>query len=88
MFAYQLTFSSPVENNININDEVESFEIVFNENELELMLKQLINKGAKVKLIKPSSHATGIYIDTMQNEIFKYESAFIDIKVNFDKKEG
>lgn len=88
MFAYQLIFSSPVEYNININDEVESFEIVFNENELELMLKQLINKGAKVKLIKPSSQATGIYIDTMQDEIFKYESAFIDIKVNFDKKEG
>lgn len=88
MFAYQLIFSSPVEYNININDEVESFEIVFNENELELMLKQLINKGAKVKLIKPSSHATGIYIDTMQDEIFKYESAFIDIKVNFHKKEG
>ena len=88
MFAYQLIFSSPVEYNININDEVESFEIVFNENELELMLKQLINKGAKVKLIKPSSHATGIYIDTMQDEIFKYESAFIDIKVNFNKKEG
>ncbi|MFJ6459284.1 hypothetical protein [Staphylococcus capitis] len=88
VFAYQLTILTPIESKININEEIENFEIVFNYNELELMLKQLIYKGAKVKLIKPSSHATGIYIDTMQNEIFKYETSFIDIKVNFDNKGG
>ena len=52
------------------------------------MLKQLIYKGAKVKLIKPSVHGTGVYIDTTQDEIFKYETSFIDIKVNFDNKGG
>lgn len=86
IFAYQLTILSPVETNISINKEIENFEITFNYNELELMLKELIHKGAKVKLIKPSSHGTGIYVDTIQNEIFKYESTFIDIKVNFDNK--
>ncbi|HDA2324796.1 TPA: hypothetical protein ACF9CH_002866 [Staphylococcus aureus] len=88
VFAYQLTILTPIESKININEEIENFEIVFNYNELELMLKQLIYKGAKVKLIKPSSHGTGIYIDTTQDEIFKYETSYIDIKVNFDNKGG
>jgi|GEM_PF-6390033 transcriptional regulator with XRE-family HTH domain len=88
IFAYQLTIFTPIEYNININDEIKDFEIIFNHNELELMLKQLIYKGAKVKLIKPSVHGTGVYIDTTQDEIFKYETSFIDIKVNFDNKGG
>ncbi|MCG2177558.1 hypothetical protein K4Q81_09780 [Staphylococcus epidermidis] len=88
VFAYQLMISTPIDYNININDGIENFEIVFNYNELELMLKQLIHKGAKVKLIKPSSHGAGVYIDTTQDEIFKYETSFIDIKVNFDNKGG
>ena len=88
IYAYQLTILTPIEYNININDEIKDFEIVFNHNELELMLKQLIYKGAKVKLIKPSVHGTGVYIDTTQDEIFKYETSFIDIKVNFDNKGG
>ncbi len=93
IFAYRLTILTPIESNINIsniniNDEIENFEIVFNYNELELMLKQLIHKGAKVKLIKPSGHGAGVYIDTTQDEIFKYETSFIDIKVNFDNKGG
>jgi len=88
MFAYQLMISTPIDYNININDGIENFEIVFNYNELELMLKQLIYKGAKVKLIKPSSHGTGIYIDTGKSETFKYEATFIDIRVEFDQKGG
>ncbi len=88
IFAYQLMISTPINYNININDEIETFEIIFNYNELELMLKQLIHKGANVKLIKPNSHSTGIYVDTGSFETFKYEATFIDIRVNFDGKGG
>lgn len=88
VFAYQLMISTPIDYNININDGIENFEIVFDYNELELMLKQLIHKGAKVKLIKPSSHGTGIHVDTGESETFKYEAMFIDIRVEFDEKGG
>lgn len=89
IFAYQLRILTPIRSNINVDDEIKSFELIFNYNELELMLKQLIHKGNKIKLINPNSNFAGIYIDNkMGDEIFKYESAFIDIKVSFDNKGG
>lgn len=88
IYSYQLMILTPIQSNINIDDEIKSFEILFNYNKLELMLKEFIHNGAKVKLIRPNSHSSGIYIDTMENEIFKYESTFIDIKVNLGNKGG
>lgn len=87
LFSYQLNFTSPINKSDYLIEEIPDFTIDFAQNDLELMLKQLIYKGAKVKLIKSSfnhndSYSTGIYIDTHQNEIFKYENNFLNISIN------
>lgn len=91
--SYNLAFASSINQQDYLTDEIKNFTITFKQAELELMLKQLIYKGAKVKLIKSffnhsDSYNTGIYVDTQQDEIFKYESSFINIKINEQYKEG
>lgn len=87
VFSYQLNFTSPINKSDYLIEEISSYTIDFAQNDLELMLKQLIYKGAKVKLIKSNfnysdSYSTGIYIDTHQDEIFKYENKFLNISIN------
>lgn len=91
--SYNLAIASSINQQDYLADEIKNFTITFKQDELELMLKQLIYKGAKVKLIKSyfnhsDSYNTGIYIDLQQDEIFKYESSFINIKINEENKEG
>ncbi|MCM5672990.1 hypothetical protein [Staphylococcus hominis] len=89
IYSYQLKILTPIQSKVSIDDEIENFEIIFNYNDLELMLKQLIHRGARVKLIKPNSEVAGIYIDNTEGEeSFKYENSFIDIKVSFANKGG
>lgn len=87
IISYQLHFTSPINKSDLLIEKISDFTINFAQNDLELMLKQLIYKGAKVKLIKSSfnhndSYSTGIYIDTHQDEIFKYENSFLNISIN------
>ncbi|HDD5896061.1 TPA: hypothetical protein PBB95_002590 [Staphylococcus aureus] len=87
VISYQLKFSSPINKNDLLIEQISNYNIEFAQNDLELMLKQLIYKGAKVKLIKSNlnysdSYNTGIYIATHQNEIFKYENSFLNISIN------
>ncbi|MEB7677987.1 hypothetical protein NGB25_12840 [Staphylococcus saprophyticus] len=91
--SYNLAIASSINQQDYLADEIKNFTITFKQDDLELMLKQLIYKGAKVKLIKSffnhsDSYNTGIYIDLQQDEIFKYESSFINIKINEENKEG
>lgn len=91
--AYNLAIASSINQQDYLADEIKNFTITFKQDELELMLKQLIYKGAKVKLMKSAfnhgdSFNTGIYIDLKQDEIFKYESSFINIKINNKINEG
>ncbi|HCU7114029.1 hypothetical protein APV47_12785 [Staphylococcus aureus] len=93
VISYELAFSSPIKPKEYLAEKIEGFTITFAQNDLELMLKRLIHKGAKVKLIKSNfnysdSYNTGIYIDTHQDEIFKYESSFLDITINQNLTEG
>lgn len=93
VISYQLNFTSPINKNDYLIEEIPNYTIEFAQNDLELMLKQLIYKGAKIKLIKSffnhsDSYNTGIYIDMNQDEIFKYESSFINIKINEEYIEG
>ncbi|HCY6785921.1 TPA: hypothetical protein O1284_002759 [Staphylococcus aureus] len=87
VISYQLKFSSPINKNDLLIEQISNYNIEFAQNDLELMLKQLIYKGAKVKLIKSNlnysdSYNTGIYIATHQDEIFKYENSFLNISIN------
>lgn len=91
--SYNLAIASSINQQDYLADEIKNFNITFKQDDLELMLKQLIYKGAKVKLIKSAfnhsdSFNTGIYIDLQQDEIFKYESSFINIKINNKINEG
>ena len=93
VISYQLNFTSPINKKDYLIEEIPNYTIDFAQNDLELMLKQLIYKGAKVKLIKSSlnhsdSYSTGIYIDTHQDEIFKYENSFLNISINDKSNEG
>lgn len=87
VISYQLNFTSSISKSNFEIQEIPDFTIEFSQNDLELMLKQLIYKGARVKLIKSSfnyndNYSSGIYVDTHQDEIFKYESSFLNISIN------
>lgn len=91
--SYNLNFATPINKKEYLFEEIQNFTVTFKQNDLELMLKKLIYKGAKIKLIKSffnhsDSYNTGIYIDMNQDEIFKYESSFINIKINEEYIEG
>ncbi|MCD8845190.1 hypothetical protein [Staphylococcus gallinarum] len=92
--SYNLNFATAISKEKYLSEEIKNFTITFKQSDLELMLKQLIFKGAKVKLIKSSfnyndNYSSGIYVDTHQDEIFKYESSFLNISINneFNKEE-
>lgn len=87
VISYQLNFTSPISKSNYEIQEIPDFTIEFAQNDLELMIKQLIYKGARVKLIKSNfnyndNYSSGIYVDTHQEEIFKYESSFLNISIN------
>lgn len=87
LISYNLLFSSEADNKEYLKEEISGFTIIFSANELELELKKLIYNGAKVNLVKANFNhndhfSTGIFVYTKQDEIYKYESRFLDLSIN------
>lgn len=91
VISYELNFTSSIDKNKRFAEKINDFKINFAQSEFELMLKQLIYKGAKVKLIKSNfghnNYSTGVYVNTHQDEIFKYENSFLSLTINDEIKE-
>lgn len=87
LISYNLSFSSEADSEEYLREKINDFTIIFSVNDLELELRKLIYNGAKVKLVKSNFYhndnfSTGILVYTQQDEIYKYESSFLNISIN------
>ncbi|WP_239751409.1 hypothetical protein [Mammaliicoccus sp. N-M52] len=87
LISYNLSFSSEADSEEYLREKINDFTIIFSVNDLELELRKLIYNGAKVKLVKSNFYhndnfSTGILVYTQQDEIYKYESKFLELCIN------